>query len=229
MVVSRCDLLGDSRAPAAPSDSTRTLERVAHCVRCWQGTTVLDHMRAAFAHLRDAVGLGPNGLCRIWDGGSFLTRMSCADSLADPPRLLTLVALVRCALCVFGWLQIGTTAFRWSTRIRAPFCTRSRKVGGFLLSAVHLEFPREPLTSCSLCSFHRAGESTPNSQMATVALPLAASLLLASNRSDVSAFAAEMQQYSAALIEPVMSTYGGRWFGRAWCESLAIVVLPQLF
>ena len=113
------------------------------------GKTVLDHARAAFTHLRDAVGLGDHGLVRLadgdWDDGILLTDKSPT--------------------------AIGNTQ-RW-------------------------------------------GESVPNSQMAVVALPLAADILGGRD----AALASQMRTYVAALRPNVASTFTTRWFGRAWMHN----------
>jgi hypothetical protein len=59
------------------------------------------------------------------------------------------------------------------------------------------------------------GESVPNSQMAVVALPLAANALEAKD----AALAAGMRAHAAALEPKLAAAFGTRWFGRAWMHN----------
>lgn len=114
-----------------------------------RGRTVLDHARAAFTHLRDAVGLGDHGLVRLKDGD-------------------------------------------WDD--------------GILLA------DKSPT---AISNTQKWGESVPNSQMAIVALPLAADALASKDPSLASA----MRAWAHALEPAVAKTFGTRWFGRAWMHN----------
>lgn len=114
-----------------------------------RGKTVLDHARAAFTHLRDAVGLGDHGLVRMLDGD-------------------------------------------WDD--------------GILL------VDKSPT---AISNTQKWGESVPNSQMAIVALPLAARAIEAKEPS----LAAAMRAYADALRPNVAKTFTTRWFGRAWMHN----------
>ncbi|MBI5502875.1 MAG: Ig-like domain-containing protein [Deltaproteobacteria bacterium] len=111
--------------------------------------TVLDHVRNAFLHLRDDVGLGPHGLVRIQDGD-------------------------------------------WSDGI-----------------------VYEDLSPLAIAFTQANGESVPNSQVAVVVLPLLAAQL----ESLDAALAADLRAFAAGLEAPVRSTFGSRWFGRAWLRN----------
>jgi len=114
-----------------------------------EGRTVLDHIRVAFTHLKDSVGVGPHGLLRVlqgdWDDG-----ISYVD--VDP-------------------LAIDFTVDK--------------------------------------------GESIPNTLLAIYTLPILSSFLEPFD----SYLASEMRSFSDSLRDPALSTFGGRWFGRAWLRT----------
>ena len=115
-----------------------------------RGRTVLDHARAAFTHLRDAVGLGDHGLVRLMDGD-----WDDGIILAD----------------------------------KAP---------------------------TAISNTQRWGESVPNSQMAVVAIPLAADVLASRDAT----LAQQMRGWVDALRPKVAATFTNRWFGRAWMHNV---------